>query len=118
MWSSARMAPVRPSSTPACAASSTLGLKPAETTTRSQATSATLSGSMVLHLHAAAQLHAVPFQLLADGGGEVRVVAQQDVLRALQHSHSQAVAAQRVGGLHADVPGPDHHRAPAAASRA
>ena len=32
--------------------------------------------------------------------------------RALQHGHAQAVAAQRVGGLHADVSRSDHHRAP------
>jgi len=50
MRSSARMAPVRPNSTPACAASSTLGLNPAATTTRSQATSATLAASMALTL--------------------------------------------------------------------
>ena len=112
MRSSARMAPVRPISTPASAAISTLGLNPAETTTRSQATSATRSGSMALGVDAAAQLHAVFFQLLADGRGEVRVVAQQNVRRALQHGHAQAVAAQRVGGLHADVSRPDHHRAP------
>ena len=52
------------------------------------------------------------FQLLADGRGEVRVVAQQGVRRALQHGHAQAVAAQRVGGFHADVARADDHRAP------
>ena len=65
--------------------------------------------------HAAAQLHAVLLQLLADRGGELRVVAQQRVRRTLQHGDAQPVAAQRVGRLQPDIAGADDHRRAAVA---
>ena len=50
------------------------------------------------------------FELLLDGRRERRIVAQQRMVRTLQHRHPQAVAAQRVRRLHTDVTGADHYR--------
>ena len=109
MRSSVRMAPVRPISTPASAATSTFGPEAGRHHRHVARLAIHVVRADLPGRHAKAQRHAVFFEPLPHGPGEGRVLAQQGVWGTLDHRDLEPVAPQRVRRFQPDVTGPDHH---------